>query len=455
MRLGLNLGIPMMGGGDPSVMAIKGLGGLAFHKNYLDGLINANYALGSRMGIFSCSRSASNPQSWIDGNGRINVSTTSDVPLFSEGYYDETGFHAKRMGIICEPASTNLLTRTDGTAYADGLWTGWDIVVIGTSAVTKSNVLVSDLINIADSRSQRLQRVLSGETNKNAYVDSPLTAIGSVSAGDVLTFSVLLRSQTENTGIEYINFYGYTTDASNNTVQISTNYNVLSLLSTGWRKFTLTMTCSGATTSRARLALDVRSSASGSSVDLEIALPQIEKGSKATSRIPTSTTPLTRNASTLKYENAGNSTAEEETILIKFTPYSTFANDGISRPLYSTDTKERLIRSTPSGDKVTSYANSTDSISSAAATTTTPLLNTTAVICAVFKHSSPYVKVYYNGSAQGTDVADDFTNPAWGTYFGVGYSTSGSLSGTIASVTKFSRALSDAEVLTVSQILGI
>jgi hypothetical protein len=86
-------------------------------------------------------------------------------------------------------------------------------------------------------------------------------------------------------------------------------------------------------------------------------------------------------------------------------------------------------------------------------------VNQTSIFAFVCKHSPTYAKVYVNGSSANTSSAGgDWTDPVWGaTYFFLGSNKSGTsiLSGAIASVTKFSRALSDAEALYATQILGI
>jgi hypothetical protein len=73
------------------------------------------------------------------------------------------------------------------------------------------------------------------------------------------------------------------------------------------------------------------------------------------------------------------------------------------------------------------------------------------------KHSSPYIELYMNGTSQATYTSGDWTNPTWGTYFWMGSNnnTTGDsqLDGTIKRIVKYSRALTEPEVSSVTTIL--
>ena len=90
--------------------------GLTFFKNFKRRGTFADFALGKMTGTYTCTRSATAPATYIDGTGVVHKTIVSDIPLFSGGYYDATGFQSVNQGYMAERASTNLVIRTDGTA---------------------------------------------------------------------------------------------------------------------------------------------------------------------------------------------------------------------------------------------------------------------------------------------------------------------------------------------------
>lgn len=432
--------------------------GLTFYKNFINGQTIADFAAGVPTGTFLSSRSATNPATYIDANGVIQVSTTSDVPLFDYGYYDATGFHAIPLGYHAYRSSTNLLTRTDGTAYASGLWTGWEKYVNVTGTPTYTNTAIPELTSIAGATSQRYQyTVNAGDSSKVFAALAPKTAAGSVSNGDTITASIWARSLSGQGTIPIFLHIG--AEPAGGGEDLS-NFNSSGVtLTTSWRRYTFTATMTDATVSRVNFRFGCGNvGTTVQNIDYEFALPQLEKLPYATPFIPTTTAALTRNADVLKYENAGNSTANEETIFIKFTPGSTFANDNIYRVLYRTDTKFRSIFKNLNESGIGSiFPNETDNIGVKVANSTSPVSSNTSYIhCTVFKHSSPYIETYTNGVSKGTYTGEDWTNPAWGTYNYIGLSQSGlsQLDGNISHVVKFNRALSASEISTVSALLN-
>jgi hypothetical protein len=157
----------------------------------------------------------------------------------------------------------------------------------------------------------------------------------------------------------------------------------------------------------------------------------------------------------LKYEIAGNRTAAQETIIIKFKPDSDFANDGVYRILLDSDTKKRRIAKYNNSDKIAFEPNQSDSTLSRANSTTVPAANTSYVVYAIAQHTSPYAVIGVNGTQEHADT-DDFTTPGWGEYFYLGSSGTGTLqpNSTIQKIAIFSRALSSTEVAQVSTLMG-
>lgn len=148
----------------------------------------------------------------------------------------------------------------------------------------------------------------------------------------------------------------------------------------------------------------------------------------STSFIPNTSTTLNskRPATTFKIPILGN-TDSAQTILIKFVPMNTFANDATNRTFIDSDTKSRLIRKETTGTVITAYPNATDSVAVKASGTTTYQAGVSYVMAFVFSQSSPYVKVYTNGTLEGQYTSGTFTPNIWsGTdYLYIGSDSSG------------------------------
>lgn len=158
------------------------------------------------------------------------------------------------------------------------------------------------------------------------------------------------------------------------------------------------------------------------------------------------------NNDVLKYLIAGNRTAAAETIVIKFTPDSDFANDGVIRFVIDNDTARREIRKELTGTVLTVFPNgyySRDFV--------TAILGNTSYVIAVICQASgnPNIRNFLNGVQDGLDENTDFTANAWGTsfYLGVSSYTGSQLNGTIQSIAIFNRALSASEVAAVTNLL--
>jgi hypothetical protein len=434
--------------------------GLTFYENYESGTdatsLNAAYSVGSPTATFTASRPATTPATCIDSNGVIQLTTTSNIPRFAGGYYDETGFHSAK-GLMIEAAGTNLLKNTDGTAYGSGMWTNWDTTVSTASEPTKTNVAITDLISISGATSERLRYTgVPADVSAAITFHSAGTAVGSVVNTDVVTLSFYIRSQTGNTGVvikpritTYTAADAGITDYDSSTAITTT---------TSWQKVSYTITVTDATSSFVRVT-PVRISAIDNTdlVDIEVACPQLEKNPYPTSFIPTTTAALTRDAEVLKYPIAGNRTAATETIAIKFMPLGgSFANDGIMRFLTDTDTKRRLWLKSTDSTQSTFYPNLTDSSGTDVTSSTAQLLNTSYVDTVVCygETAGTNAEFYTNGESENTDI-NNYTAPAWGTYFYLGSDSSGAtqLNGLIQSVAIHSRVLNSSEVLSEYGVL--
>lgn len=423
---------------------LQAIGGLTFAKRYDIGQksLNADYCVGSCQATFTASRSASNPATYIDSDGVIQLTTTSNEPRWTSGYYDPTGYGAGA-GLLLEGASTNLLkqsifaTDTDSDGVADN----WGTEISG---VTASLVDVSDLTGISGAFAQKY--VLDG-TEGNYYVSAQTV---SVSADTIYTVSFWVKSSAWNGSVNrYAEITGDGSFGSTFLTFPTSNY------TTGWIRKETTVTTTGTqTTLSLRLARETTGLITGT---IWFFGPQIEQAAYPSSFIPTTTAALTRNTEALKYPISGNRTAAAETVAIKFTPLGGgFANDGVGRYLTDTDTKRRAIHKSTATSLLRYRPNLTDDATVQAYSSTSPSSETSYVAIGVFQHVSPYVNAYLDGTSESQYTTGDWTTNAWGTYFYVGVDNTGAipLNGIIESVAIFNRALTADEVSYVTDILN-
>lgn len=160
----------------------------------------------------------------------------------------------------------------------------------------------------------------------------------------------------------------------------------------------------------------------------------------------------------LKYEIQNNRTAPQETIAVKFEPSSDFANDGVTRHIIDTNTKQRAIYK-PNTSTIARYnPNYTDSVGCATNTTSTLLLNTSYVITAVAygPTAGKNAEMYFSGIPEGSTTTN-YISPAWGTNFYIGSNNAGAtqLNGLIKSVAIWNRPLTSTEVKQASELMRV
>lgn len=438
--------------------SLKQYAGLLFYKDFTDDqtTLDADFSMGSPTVTLTRPSSSSNPATAIDSSGIINLITTSDLPRFPKKYYDTTGVHSySKSGVFVEQASTNLMTRTDGTSSGSGLWSSWADNSSVSGSITRTNPTIADLTSISGATSQRLQYVSASDSNKGLGLKSPLTSTGSVVNGDVMSVSVYIRSQTGNSGVSSIAFTFRTRDSSSALLSTYSSGDISSSVSTDWRRFYFTNTVTDATASKVDFTISVFGVDTGDSVDIEFAGVQVEKNGYPTSWIPTKTVALTRNAEALSFVSAGNRNADTETLFIGFMPTGLGFSDSSVRYVTSTDTKNRLMLKT-SLTSLRFRPNSTDSSVCNVDSTTSPAINTNYITTARSQHTSPYATIFFNGVSETTDAGHDYTTPVWGTnsYLGSLVGTSSFLNGLITSVTVYSDPKTDAAVSTIYNIIN-
>jgi hypothetical protein len=430
--------------------------GLTFYKDYENdtSTLNSSYAKGDGTATFS--RTTGDTATYIDSNGVIQLATDSQ-PRYAGGYYDATGFHSAK-GLMVEAAGTNLIIRTDGTASGSGLWTGWtssDTGLDGTSV--KSQVAIPELTSISGANAQRVQYVgVAGDTNAtvNNLLASTNTANASVAPTNVVTLSFWYKGTfTGLTGQQMtINWRD-----SGGTLLSSGGVTLVN--SSTWVKLSYTATAP-ASTDKVNIKTYFAGVDENDVIDLQIYGVQFEVSPYPTSFIPTTDAALTRNAEVLKYAIAGNRTAAQETIAIKFMPLGgSFANDGVARRIMATDNTstadERNISKLTSGTVFRFTPNVDQNASVNKDNTTNFQLNTSYVYSATCVNSPSSYAVYVNGSQEGTTGSTAWTENTWGTNMYVGgpvtqSSTATPINGLIQKVAIFSRALGASEVASVS-----
>lgn len=405
---------------------LKAFGNLTFFKNYSRmpvgevsaSVLKADYSVGSGAATYAASRGSSNPATYIDNSGRIQLVTTSNVARVTSGFYNSTGF-VSRPGLIMEVASTNLVLYSKDFSQAN-----WGYV--SASAAVSSNTApdggTAYTITTTDNSLQRVSQQIS------------------VSASTVYTFSWWAKKGTQST-VKY-NIY----DASNAAdIVAATAYTIPA---SGWARFSVTFT-----TPVGCVLIRVRPiEASGATGTTDLWGAQLEALPFASTFIPTTTAALTRNAETLTYPISGNRTAASESIFIKFTPYFT-GNLGGGRWLTGTDTKDRRI--TTGDGLVTFLPNRTDDGTGNSVTYTNTSAFTSQIVSGICKHSSPYREIYKNGVSQQSSVVD-WTTPSWGTNFQVGCASAGNAQADsiIQSLAIFADSKSASDVASISNLMA-
>jgi len=241
MRTGINIGIPMAGGGLTMTQRLQAFGGgLTFYKSY-EGLgtgtvtaaeLNAAHAVGSPTATYTAVRAAATPATYVDDAGVVQLVTTADVGRIQGGYYDATGFTAQK-GLMVEAVGTNGIIDSYMHRDTAGVATSWLTVTNMVGAVTYTCVDATDIINISGARAQRVQ--FTGESGKFWFQYSIPMAITS---GDTVTGQFLVKGTTgANTLV-----IGIRTRDGNNVTMVDSHSSEISLSATAYRKFTHTYT---------------------------------------------------------------------------------------------------------------------------------------------------------------------------------------------------------------------
>jgi hypothetical protein len=264
--------------------------------------LDADESTGSPTATFTAARGASNPATYIDSDGVVNSTTTSNTPRWTLGYYATNGVFTSGPGLLLEGASTNLLKMgIFATDAGSGLATNWNNSDDVTNAPTYS--LVEETVtNISNSKAQRKEQTFGDGTNAQTYSDA--TAVGSVVQDDIVTMSVWLKGTV--TSITSLKLRIGEADAAgaDGTQHDSADIKA-SLSSTVWKRFALTATSVDADASRVYFIILLNHAGSGS-MDLSMTGAHLEVAAFPSSFIPTTAAALTRNQENLSYATASN-----------------------------------------------------------------------------------------------------------------------------------------------------
>jgi len=430
--------------------------GLTFYKDFSIGegtdvnALTADFALGSPVATFTASRGASNPATYIDSSGVIQQTTTSNVPRFSKGFYDTTGF-VERAGVYEEGAATNYLIRTTfDTDAGAGMATGWDDSDGVTGAPTYS-LVAETLTNISGSQAQRMVYDTDTAENFIQFV-SDNTAVGSLSQNDTVTFSAYMKGTVTSARLR---LRVLEADAAGATG--TSHFSSALTITEDWARYTYTVQLTDADLSRATARFYFDEIVNASDIDIQFACVQLEVTLYATTFIPTTTAALTRNGESLKYVILNNRTAATESCVAKINVTSDSNSAGYD-VVSGTDTKRRIFRFATSTNDIQLFGNADDSggssvldVINAAWTAHTDMV----LGYSMQSTGNPNIAGYFQGLASGTNTNTDFTSPVWGTYFWVGSENSGTsqLNGIIQKIGFWNRVLTASEHASVDGLM--
>ena len=276
--------------------------GLTFHKDSrVAHYLNADWGLGKYKAVFSATRSASNPSTYFNSDGNMQLLNTSNVPRFIGGYYDATGFHAAK-GLLLEGASTNLLI--NGAFDSNNVWS----VASGDAELKYNSTARYRLYVNAGAGAATVNSIFSDSLyNKSAKIS---ISNGGAIIGDVQFYNT--NSFSITSGSKYtVSFFIKTNSSKTITVRVIknttpfTNYGLDSTITTvanTWIRINKTFTAN-TTASDARLTIYLGNIGA---FDINIESIQVEELPYPSSFIPTTTAALTRNQEYLSFYTVNN-----------------------------------------------------------------------------------------------------------------------------------------------------
>lgn len=251
-------------------------------------------------------RSATNPATSIDSDGKINLVITSNTPR-TKNYYDTTGFHLLS-GVLKETASTNYFLNsicsvdTNSDGLAEGFSKSWGTATLETCSIN----------NIAGGKSQKVAYTFLGtEGNYSSLLMmSSENDSFNASAGNVnVVVSFWYRGSMSGMNISTFDTKWVNIDEVNNAGTSQRNLYSSSLngftatwngSATVWKRFSREFTLTDTDTRKIKIFFVLLGASNKPAANencwIEVYGLQAELGTSATSLIPTTTAVLTRNA---------------------------------------------------------------------------------------------------------------------------------------------------------------
>lgn len=200
------------------------------------------------------------------------------------------------LAAIIEEVRTNYLLNSYFAAdtNADGLADDWSVskTVSGTPTVSRTSGIYGPF-------AQNVYYESASDSGKVVGLQAAMTAVGSFAAGDAATLSFYARSDGSEAGFTAYLLARDAAGAALGVVSLSLS------LTSEWSRYSLTYATLPAGTSRCIVQLFATGVDTGDIVDFTIDACQLEKGSFATSYIPTTTAAVTRNADVVTVPTTG------------------------------------------------------------------------------------------------------------------------------------------------------
>ena len=418
--------------------------GLVFYKDYTysPATMNADYSIGSATATFTASRSASNPATYIDLGGKLNLVTSSDIPRYAQGYYDATGF-SPMSGLLIESGSTNLCYC--GAFDSNCAWNGanfqysgvtrWILSTANGGAATAS--VSTDSLYI---RSMKISITNQGAGATDVYC-YPSNGVA-ITNTNKFTVSFWVKTSVAKTIPLVCCNAGFALNYGLNTTYTT--------VANKWIRIVKTFTANNTDGN----AFVISELGNLGTFDWQFEGFQCEQLPYASSFIPTTAGTRTRNAELLKYVTSNNRTTSQETIVTRVVPQYDAANMGTTvGGITSTDTKD-VSGGFYSSSQAFLYPNLTDTVGCVAQGSTI-LKNTSYVVgMDIFgTAASTKASIFINGSSVGTTTTA-YTAPTFGTYFYVGSGQGSSqLNGIVQRVAIFSKSSSSIQMSDISGLL--
>jgi hypothetical protein len=247
------------------------------YGNYFD-LVSKQYAIVSRAGAKTIYDPLTSHIYDVPAN-YLGVNPRSDGKTGSEA--------------VIEEGRTNYLTNTYGANNSSNKWTGWTYsspVGTPTYSLTKG---------VYSTTAQRTQYTGIGGDSNSAFVMWQTSAVGSYSAGDTATASFYVKASLSG-----CNFYA-TMDAFTSTGTHIAGIGTYPGVSSSFSQLNFSYSNLPAGTSYIQFQVGVYGINSGSTVDTTVDAVQLEKGTFATSYIPTTGAAVARNADNVTIPTTG------------------------------------------------------------------------------------------------------------------------------------------------------